>query len=41
VFNGISPRLDRVLTMALEEAVFWMMVGAKGLRGLEVVLTIG
>ena len=34
VFNGVPPRLDRVLLRAQEEADHWMLAGAKSLRGL-------
>jgi len=34
VFNGVSPRLDRALLLAQDEADHWMLAGAKGLRGL-------
>ncbi|XP_066391622.1 uncharacterized protein [Miscanthus floridulus] len=33
VFNGVSPRLDRALLLAQDEADHWMLAGAKGLRG--------
>uniref|UniRef100_K4AH77 Uncharacterized protein n=1 Tax=Setaria italica TaxID=4555 RepID=K4AH77_SETIT len=34
VFNGASPRLDRTLLLAQDEADHWMMAGANGLSGL-------
>jgi hypothetical protein len=34
VFNGVSPRLDRALLLAQDEADHWLLAGAKGLRGL-------
>jgi hypothetical protein len=34
VFNGASPRLERVLLLAQEEATLWMLAGAKGISGL-------
>ena len=32
VFNGVSPRLDRALLLAQDEADHWMLAGAKGLK---------
>jgi hypothetical protein len=31
VFNGATPRIDRALLAALEEAEYWMLAGAKDL----------
>jgi hypothetical protein len=31
VFNGVPPRVSRVLGMARDEAWVWCMAGAKGL----------
>lgn len=31
VFNGVAPKVDRALLLALEEAELWMLAGAKGL----------
>jgi hypothetical protein len=34
VFNGASPKLERALLLAQEEATLWMLAGAKGISGL-------
>lgn len=34
MFNGASPRLDRTLLLAQDEADHWMMAGVNGLSGL-------
>lgn len=34
MFNGASPRIDRALLLAKEEAAFWMLAGAKGLSAM-------
>jgi len=31
VFNGASPRIERVLLLAQEEAALWRLAGAKGI----------
>ncbi|RCV45702.1 hypothetical protein SETIT_9G474500v2 [Setaria italica] len=34
VFNGASPRIERLLLLAQEEAVLWRLAGAKGISDL-------
>jgi hypothetical protein len=34
VFNGVSPRLERALLLAQDEADHWLLAGTKSLRGL-------
>ncbi|RCV33669.1 hypothetical protein SETIT_7G101000v2 [Setaria italica] len=34
VFNGASPRMERVLLLAQEEAVLWRLAAAKGISDL-------